>query len=216
MIKSISLFATAALLCLPIAQADMIDFEGFAPGTTLGPVIAATNTVTFAVGSAGPGGPATVVGVGAPTESFSPNDTPSGGMPGLRFLSDNGTGPSSGISANYFLVFATPISMLALDTYDYGDVPGGGMITLTMFTDAGFTTVAGATTVAGSAADASVIPISVSGAPALSASLTFSAYDPGVGVDNVDFQNASIPEPMTITLFGVGLLALGLIRRRRK
>lgn len=211
-----ALLPTIFLSCLPFAQADLIDFEAFTPGTTLGVVTTPTNSVTFSVGGASPTGPASVVGVGAPSQSFLPFDTPSGGSPGLVFLSDDLIGPSSGSSLNYFMVFSSPVSNLSLDAYDFGDFPVLGMVTLTTFTDAGFTNTNGSTTQPGSPLDGSVIPLTVSSDSVLSASLVFAGGDPGIGIDNVSFDTtAVVPEPTTVTMLCAGLLALGWMRRRR-
>ncbi len=38
----------------------------------------------------------------------------------------------------------------------------------------------------------------------------------GIGFDGLAFSNNIVPEPGTLALFGLGLLGLGVMRRRRK
>lgn len=186
----------------------VIDFEsGFADGQAVSNVLTPDNQVGFSVTG---GGAAFVTAVGNPRTAFVPNDTPVGGSPGAFFLSDEAAGGQ--VARDYFLTFATPITDLALDLYDFEQ--SGRTATLTVFHDQAMTMPVGTDTNPGSLVDGGVVNLSVP-APSgeiAAASLTFDIGDKGTGIDNIAFT--TIPEPSTLLLSVVGLV--GLLRRRHR
>ena len=213
----------AMLLVLAVtgtAQADLIDFEGFAPLTPLGSVPTASNIVTFSVGTPG-GGDAFVAEVGNPQTAFVPNDTPAAATAGERFLTDETAGPSAKL--DYFMEFDTPVLELSLDLYDYrydGGPRIGDTATLTVFSDL-FGTEVGSdifTIPRERIEEGNVVALSILSpvASIMSASLVFSTGDVGTGIDNVEFTTAPVPTPEPATFFLLGSGLAGLLGFRRK
>lgn len=204
-------------------SATTIDFETFAGGTPLGPVVVPANTVTFQTGAgAAPAGtPGYVVEVGGPVTGFQPLDSPVGGMAGARFLTDELPAPGNlpNKALNYFLSFATPIMNLSLDLYDFrdGGAVSGNTATLTLFSDLFLTPVATVmyTIPAILPIDGNVVNLAAATGifNVFSASLVMNGPDLGTGIDNITFTSA--PEPWSILLLGSGMLGMGGALRRR-
>ena len=205
------------------ARADLIDFEsGFVDLQAVGVVATASNTVTFAVGPNGgsPSGTGFIAGVGAPTTSFVPVDTPAAASAGAFFLTDEIAGPVAAL--DYFISFQSPVLNLEMDLFDYR-VDGGPSIgdtaTLNVYADAARTILVGSasfTIPSPNPVDGNVEHLAIL-APAstiLSAHLTFSGTDVGTGIDNIQFT--TIPEPASMILFGLGVAGVSLARRRRR
>jgi len=223
-----------SLLCFSTAQAGttVIDFEEFADGDSIGAVPVFGNTVTLTVGStAGGAAPGVIEAIGSPVGGFVPGDTPAAGVGGSFFLTDE-IGPGSPLSNrfNYYLDFATEVFNLSLDLYDFR-TDGGGAVgdiaKLTVYSDAARTTEVGSDTftVTAGLVDGNVAPLSVLSPTGLikAASLEFfdslapTVVDPqdvGTGIDNIRFE--TVPEPTSAALFGMGLAAAGVVRRRRR
>lgn len=212
--------AGIALLASAPANATVIDFETLPVGVLAGPVVADGTGVTFSVGAGavGGGGPTYVADVGGTTTAFAPNDTPDGGVGGTRFLTDEPAGPSGAGVFNYFMTFSRTVRDLSLVLYDYrvdGGPSAGDTATLTVFSDASWTTAIGTdifTIPTTNPADGNAELLSVFTNGIRSASITFSTADVGTGIDDIKFE---VPEPGTMTIFGVALAGLGLVRRRR-
>jgi hypothetical protein len=211
------------MLTIPcLANATVINFEsGFSDLDPVGVVVVPGNSVTFSVGpSTGPTGTAIIAGVGGPETAFVSNDTPAGGVGGSFFLTDERSGPR--MELDYFIEFATAVSNLSLDLYDYrrdGGPSIGDMATLTVFSDVIGGTVVGMATytipspnpVDGNVAHLSILtPTS----PIMAAHLSFSEGDVGTGIDNITFE--TVPEPATASLLGLALCGLLGVRRRRQ
>lgn len=215
--------AAVAALVLSVAGgmsafAGTINFEAIAEGTLLGGVATGDNTVTFGVGLATPTALGVVAGVGAPETAFAPNDSPAGAAAGSRFLTDEVDGPT--IGRNYFMTFASAISGLSLQLYDFrvdGGPAIGATATLSLYSDAAFTTLLASDvfTITGGEVDGNVVDLAVAlgGLPALSAAVRFSTQDIGTGIDNLSFT--SVPEPGSLLLLGGGLAALAARLRRK-
>jgi hypothetical protein len=218
----IFLVPVVTLILTSAVSATTINFETFAGGTGLGPVLVGGNTVTFATGAGATPGATTgyVVEVGGPVTGFQPLDSPAGGLGGARFLTDELAGPGLPNQAlNYFLSFAVPIMNLSLDLYDFrdGGAVAGDTATLTLFSDAFTTPVASALFVIPAILppDGNVVNLAAATGVfnVFSASLVFSGPDLGTGIDNVSFTSA--PEPWSILLLGSGMLGMGGALRRR-
>lgn len=191
--------------CLPV-RADLIDFEsGFTDGQQLGTVTTATNAVTFSTLA----GNAFVVGVGGPEDAFVPDDMPSPALAGQFFLSDDHLSSGTGArSLAYDLDFQHAIDSLSIDIYDYGDGAGttDHTITLTLFADTAKTIAVGSSTVmlgGTPAADGNVLNLSVAAPSAIAARIGY-RFDPGTGIDNIEFVTA--PAPASWVLGALGLL----------
>ena len=228
--------------CFAVAsvQADLIDFEsgfvGLAPVTT---VATATNTATFGAGAGyhqGIVGPAFVterggIPSGGVESGFTINDLP---MPGFNngnfFLTDE---IFDDIPVNrtfdYFIDFAIPVWELTVDFLDYrgeGFDPANRAATegfgkeavLTGYADAARTVVVSVDSfvTTPNLLDALVVQLSLPDIHIPMAAFTLSYdYDNGTAIDNILFHTAtSLPESATLGTMAVGLLMLGLTRRR--
>ena len=211
------------LLGVNAGHATIVDFEGFAALTPLGAVVASDgNVVTFSVAGNSPDGLAYVADVGNPMSAFVPADTPAAAVAGTRFLTDEPAGPN--LINDYFMSFAKAVTDLSLDLFDFradGGARVGDVATLTVFSDAGFTTAVGSDTftVVAGLVDGNVENLSVAAPSAniLSASLVFSGNgDVGTGIDNVTFT--TVPEPSSLlvwSLIGLSFAGVGRWRRRK-
>jgi len=218
-------FLIAGCLVAIPALATTIDFESYGPGIPLGPVTTPDgNVVTFGVGLATPTLPAYTARIGDPVEAFVPADTPSlPALTGQMFLTDEYPGPVE--DYNYFITFAIPVTWLGLHIIDYrrdGDWPdapvlGSSRAILTVYSDPFFTTPVGQaifTLPTMNPYDGNVEWLEVTNPSGyiLSAKLEFEGTDPGTAIDNITFT--TVPEPVSMTLVGVGLAGFFLIRRR--
>ncbi len=222
------------LLTLNVARGDVIDFEGFAgDGVALSnPVVTATNSVTFQVGTVTPTGPAYLAGVGSPPMTAfvvnpGQNDVPFGQPDNTVFLTDEPNGPHA--TLDYFLSFENPISELSLDLFDYrvdGGPTRGATATLTVFETVDFMNPLGSamfTIPNNNPVDGNVVNLAVSLAngSAQSATVVFSEPDVGTGIDNINFTTVTVtptetPEPTSLTLFSLTMLGAGACYRLRK
>lgn len=199
----------------------LINFEnGFIDSQAVNTVITTDNEVTFSIGSGTTGGtsPAFIAGVGSPLTAFTPNDglgTVSEPLIGNFILTDQPIGMLNPPGLNYFIEFKNPVNSLSLDLLDYQD--GGPNIgdtaILMAFSDTFLTPLTSDIfTITDNLPDGNLETLLVESAniSIKSASLIFSAYDPGTAIDNIKFQTQAIPEPLSIlgtfTALGFGTI----------
>ena len=209
-----------ASCCWGVLGAEIIDFEsGFQRLYPITSVKTAHNTVTFATAI---DSSLIVANVGIPKDGFEvvvPGgwiyDIPTGGNPGSFFASHGPERP-----ANYLFDLEWPISEFSLDLYDYrGD--GGArptdFATLRAFADRQRTVEVDTDQYivpVPHPTDGLVVSLGVA-APSIGAlTLEFSTPDRGTGIDNIRF--VTIPEPGTLVLLVLGMLALRLGTRTRQ
>lgn len=204
-------------------QADLIDFEssGYVEGSSVGTVVTDTNQVTFwqSVNSTGGVFSSNIAEVGGTTEyAFRTKigqttyyDTPIGGSPGAYFLTDRNYQANQ---ENYFIQFASPVTSLSLDLYDFDN--GSGTAVLTGFSGTTWTGSVGTYSVSSPPGDGSVVNMYVTNPSdhILSASLTWigGSIDDETGIDNIAFN--TVPIPGAIWLMGFGLIGIIGIRRK--
>jgi len=218
--RKIFLLLSAGLLVAALlgpAQADVIDFEsGFSNQQSVSDVITATNTVTFSVGPART--PAYIAQVGLPTTAFVLKDTPADtSVSGSFFLTDEYDGPSA--TLDYYLSFATPVSNLSLNLYDYRALDGGPRVgdraILTVYDqnhNVVGTDVFTINTILIPNGNVVLLSVQDPTAAIWLASLEFSRGDVGTGIDNITFTTVPLPPALLLMGAGLGLLAL---RKRR-
>ncbi|MGA1867227.1 MAG: PEP-CTERM sorting domain-containing protein [bacterium] len=215
-----SLFAGIIFISFNIAKADLIDFEDYANGDALGTVITATNEVTFEVGFLDSFlGDAYVADVGGKVTAFAFDDQPApSATPGKFFLSDDQYGPS--LVLNYYMTFGRPVSNLGLDIYDFradGGAQAGDRATLTAYSDEFINAVGVAEFIIPNTylEDGNLVSLSIDQPDQLIryASLTFSA-DKGTGIDNIQFDTSSVPEPAICLLLLVGFVGMISVKKK--
>ena len=195
-----------------------IDFEDLAAGTDISGagIDTGDNIVTFSTGTN-----ALIAQTGGRVQGFVASDTPNGADFGQRFLTDETSfsdrRPRLDGEGDYFMSFSKAIFSLSLDAADYRRDGGGrvgDVVSLQVFA-ADMMTLLGMDSyvITGREVDGYVHRFSVlSDGLIRYASLTSSGRDVGTGIDNVTFS--TVPEPGTLGLLGLGLLAMGIARRR--
>lgn len=201
------------------AVAGFINFEsGFVDQQRIYAVDTGDNVVDFSVWTSADTlahDYAYVARAGGRETAYAPGDRiPLGHDGGSFFATDEYDGPRRAF--NYRFDFANGIRSFGLDLYDYradGGARIGDSVTLYLY-DSGSAVVGSQTHIITSGLpDANLFSFDVDLGElvAMSAYLDFSRPDVGTGIDNLRF--ASVPEPGTYALFGLGLLGLAYARR---
>lgn len=214
-----TVFLAGLILAAGPAQAlTTVDFEIYKYADPLGPVAIGGNVATFSVGAPG-AAPGIIAEVDKPTTAFVPWDSPAGTNAGKMFLTDELGEYGPVLALDYFIEFDKPVNYLSLDLYDYrvdGGPDLGDTATLTVYSDL-FTTAVGSDIYVipvPNPVDGSVVTLSVFADSIRSASLVFDLPDVGTGIDNIAF--ITIPAPGALALGGIGVGAIGWLRRRRE
>ena len=190
----------------PPAFAGVIDFEsGFIDQQAVGAVVTATNTVTFGVGSCTNPTTAFIAEAGTPTTAYAPTDNiPLAASGGLFFLTNQDAAPKT--TLDYCISFATPVSNLSVDLYDYRTDGGGivgGLATLSVFDSV--PSLVGSVTfvITAGLPDPNLATLSIQSPSGLisSAVLSFDSADQGTGIDNITF---TIDDPVAVPVSSTG------------
>jgi len=216
-----SLYLTFALFAFMLspAQAGVIDFEGLGDIQPALPISTGDNRVTFSCGLTPNVQTCRTFHYGGPVTSFGPTEIPVGGFgDGTRvgFVGLDDTARGNRESDNYFFQFDREITSLMLDFVDADGI--GRTHTLTLFATRNFLNEVGTISyvVPSNRIDQDVIAIglTLSGVTAQSARFT-NGQDSGLTVDNLTFDSIPVSEPGALGGLALGLLSLGLKRRRR-
>ncbi len=205
--------ASALALAAGQASATTLTFEDLAEGTTLSNQYAAQGAIFSPNGFAGAGGPTgswatntdmtittiDVGGLGTPT-LVSGNMLHAFGSvyPNAGWLSEDG-------DASFLITFTSPMNFISAD---FGGVSTPADVRLVAFN--GATQLANVT----SGVTTGQYTLSFSAPSITSVIITPGSFNDWVGVDNITFTAAAVPEVSTYAMMGAGLALLALRRRK--